>query len=45
MVANDLAVASGGKKIGDKTKKLLMLGAVVAVVAAVGVAVVRGRKR
>lgn len=46
MVANDLAVAAGGKnKVGDRTKKILLVGAAVAVVAAIGIAVARGRKR
>ena len=44
MLASDLAISGSKKQIDDKTRKILLVGAAVAVVAAVGIAMAR-RKR
>ena len=44
MLANDLSVGGSKAKCGDKTKKMLIAGVVVAVVVGIGMALVRRRR-
>ena len=45
MLASDLSVGGSKAKRGSKTKKLLVAGAVVAVVVGIGMALVRSKRR
>ena len=45
MLANDLSTGGSKANRGDKTKKLLLVGAVVAVAVGIGMVLIRGKKR